>query len=391
MPRHAAKKGHKNNNYCAISSPPQRHSLPTLGFMFTLIGRRKVRGLPTNDDILEELTPRSCVIKCIKDHYGSYVMNMAPGSGVTVIETVKDSLQIIELIEPQRLQFVVDAITNSPSDSQKRPVLEQLHGNVSKLLEKNRTDNLQFADWSKHVVELAHDPRGSKFIQQKLECANSTEKAQLVDALRGHVLTLAMHKSGNHVIRKALKTIINELLTQVIPLSLHEDGSWVIRFVLEHCTEQQKRPVLEQLLDNVLSLVTDKYGSYVIEHVIEHGLPEDRARIVRSLQGDILKNIHRKCICSIIEKCLTFGTTEQKNALVDQVCADNGSGKPPLLEMMKQFAKDVVQKMLNVADSARHQKMMFVINTAPIKNTKKRSAKSLTHTDQTPQQRGGAE
>uniref|UniRef100_A0A914IFS8 PUM-HD domain-containing protein n=1 Tax=Globodera rostochiensis TaxID=31243 RepID=A0A914IFS8_GLORO len=404
--------------------------------------------------ILEELTPRSCVIKCIKDHYGSYVMNM-----------------IFELIEPQRLQFVVDAITNSPSDSvaslsvhqyasrviecvlehcteqQKRPVLEQLHGNVSKLLEKNRTDNLQFADWSKHVVELAHDPRGSKFIQQKLECANSTEKAQLVDALRGHMVALALHKIGNHVIRTALETIITEILAQVIPLSLHEYGNWVIRrllehcteqqkrhvleqlhgnvstlvtdkhgsfvirhviehgteqqkrpvleqllenvstlvtdkygsyvirVVIEHCTEQQKRPMLEQLLENVSTLVTDKYGSFVIRHVIEHGRPEDRERIVRNLQGNIMKNTHLHSFCSIIEKCLIFGTTEQKNALIDQVCADNGSGKPALLEMMKRpFAKDVVQKMLNVADSARHQKMMFVINTAPIKNTKKRSA-----------------
>uniref|UniRef100_A0A914IDE4 PUM-HD domain-containing protein n=1 Tax=Globodera rostochiensis TaxID=31243 RepID=A0A914IDE4_GLORO len=131
--------------------------------------------------------------------------------------------------------------------------------------------------------------------------------------------------------------------------------------MLEHCTEQQKRPVLEQLLDNVPTLVTDQYGSFVIERVIEHGLPEDRERIVRTLQGDILKT-HYKSICSIIEKCLIFGTTEQKNALIDQVCADDGTGKPPLLQMMKQqFANDVVLKMVDGADSAHRDKMMFAI------------------------------
>uniref|UniRef100_A0A183CMY1 PUM-HD domain-containing protein n=1 Tax=Globodera pallida TaxID=36090 RepID=A0A183CMY1_GLOPA len=198
-------------------------------------------------EIIEELTPRSCVIRCIKDQYGSPVMKT-----------------IFELIEPQRLQFVVDAILSSPSDS-------------------------------------------------------------------------------------------------VASLSLHEYGSWVIRSVLEHCTEQQKRPVLEQLLDNVPTLVTDQYGNYVIQHVIEHGRPEDRERIVRSLQGNILKT-HHKSICSIIEKCLIFGTTKQKNSLIDQVCADDGTGKPPLLQMMKQqFANDVVLKMVDGADSAHRDKMMFAI------------------------------
>uniref|UniRef100_A0A183CCZ9 PUM-HD domain-containing protein n=1 Tax=Globodera pallida TaxID=36090 RepID=A0A183CCZ9_GLOPA len=199
-------------------------------------------------EIIEELTPRSCVIRCIKDQYGSHVMKT-----------------IIELIEPQRLQFVVDAILSSPSDS-------------------------------------------------------------------------------------------------VASLSLHECGYRVIQLVLEHCTEHQKRPVLEQLQEKVPSLVTDPYGNYVIQHMIEHGLPEDRERIVRSLQGDILKHIYRKAICNIIEKCLTFGTTEQKNSLIDQVCADDGTGKPPLLQMMKQqFANDVVLKMVDGADSAHRDKMMFAI------------------------------
>uniref|UniRef100_A0A914IDI6 PUM-HD domain-containing protein n=1 Tax=Globodera rostochiensis TaxID=31243 RepID=A0A914IDI6_GLORO len=402
----------------------------------------------------------------------------------------------------------------SSSSSSNRP------SHRSKLLDdyhNRRTANLQLADLGKDAVAFALDPHGSRFIEQKLERANPTEKAQLVDALRGHVLTLAQQVYGSHVIEKALKSIINEILAQVIPLSFHKYGSRVIERMLEHCAEQQKRPVLEQLLDNVPTLVTDKYGCFVIQHVIEHGLPEDRARIVRSLQGDImkyaqdkfasnviekcltcgtadqkralfdnicvggpqtlrnarqlmadefgshviekffeygtddqkaqlvdalrghvlelalqmygshviraalksiieeltprskrpvleqlldnvptlvtdqygsyvielvlehgrpedrerivrslqgdiLKNIHRRSICSIIEKCLIFGTTEQKNALIDQVCADDGTGKPPLLQMMKQqFAADVVLKMVDGADSAHRDKMVFAI------------------------------
>uniref|UniRef100_A0A914IH57 PUM-HD domain-containing protein n=1 Tax=Globodera rostochiensis TaxID=31243 RepID=A0A914IH57_GLORO len=308
-------------------------------------------------EIIEELTPRSCVIRCIKDQYGAYVMNM-----------------IIELIEPQRLQFVVDAILSSPSDSQ--------------------------------VASLSLHEYGSRVIRHVLEHCAEQQKRPVLEQLLDNVPTLITDKHGSFVIQLVLEhgrpedreRIVRSLHEKVTCLSLHKYGNLVVQRILEHCTEQQKRPVLEQLLDNVPSLVadqygnyviqyvvehgrpedrerivrclhenvptlvTDQYGSYVIELVLEHGRPEDRERIVRSLQGGILKNIHRKSICSIIEKCLIFGTTEQKNALIDQVCADDGTGKTPLLQMMKkQFANDVVVKMVDGADSAHRDKMMFAI------------------------------
>uniref|UniRef100_A0A183CKG9 PUM-HD domain-containing protein n=1 Tax=Globodera pallida TaxID=36090 RepID=A0A183CKG9_GLOPA len=305
-------------------------------------------------------------------------------------------IQKIRHVQTVRLTFLHQCIKNecpavlscactTPSSS-KRP------SRRSKLLDdyrNNRTANLQLTDLGDHVLEFALDPFGSRFIEQKLACASPTEKAQLVKALRGRLLTMSKKLHGCAVIKAVLKSVdkasqiemIEELtparrsrvikcikdhygskvMDTVASLSLHEYGSWVIRSVLEHCTEQQKRPVLEQLLDNVPTLVTDQYGNYVIQHVIEHGRPEDRERIVRSLQGNILKT-HHKSICNIIEKCLVFGTTEQKNALIDQVCADDGTGKPPLLQMMKQqFANDVVLKMVDGADSAHRDKMMFAI------------------------------
>uniref|UniRef100_A0A914IH05 PUM-HD domain-containing protein n=1 Tax=Globodera rostochiensis TaxID=31243 RepID=A0A914IH05_GLORO len=268
--------------------------------------------------IIEELTPRSCVIRCIKDQYGAYVM-----------ET------IFELIEPQRLQFVVNAILSSPSE----------------------------------VASLSLHEYGNWVIRHVLEHCTEQQKRLVLEQLLDNVLTLVTDKYGSHVIQHVIEhgrpedreRIVHRLHEKATSLSLHEYGNWVIRRVLEHCTEQQKRPVLEQLHEKVPSLVTDQYGNYVIERVIEHGRPEDRERIVRSLQGDILKT-HYKSICSIIEKCLIFGTTEQKNALIDQVCADDGTGKTPLLQMMhKQFANDVVLKMVDGADSAHRDKMMFAI------------------------------
>uniref|UniRef100_A0A183CCA0 PUM-HD domain-containing protein n=1 Tax=Globodera pallida TaxID=36090 RepID=A0A183CCA0_GLOPA len=214
------------------------------------------------------------------------------------------------------------ASSSSNRPSHRFKLLDEHRNNSgSKLLDayhNNRAANLQLADLGKHAVAFALDPQGSRFIQQKLRRANSTETAQL---------------------------LINEITAQVTPLSLHEHGNWVIRCVLEHCTEQQKRPVLEQLHDNVLSLVTDPYGNYVIQHVIEHGLLEDRDRIAHILKGDIMKYAQDKFASNIIEKCLICGTADQKKALIDNVCG----GGPKTLQnarqlMADEFGTHVIQK-----------------------------------------------
>uniref|UniRef100_A0A183CAU2 PUM-HD domain-containing protein n=1 Tax=Globodera pallida TaxID=36090 RepID=A0A183CAU2_GLOPA len=327
------------------------------------------------------------------------------------VRNILNGQQIIHKIrhvQTVRLMFLHQYIKNEcpavlslgarmASTSSNRPIQR------SKLLNDYRTNrigaNLQLTDLGDHVLEFALDPRGSRFIEQKLGHANPTETAHLMDALRGNVLTLSKNLYGSHVIQKALESItslschecgsrviecvlehcteqqkrpaleqlndnvltlatdqhgnfviqhlikhglpedreriVRSLHEKVTSLSIHEYGNRVIECVLEHCTEQQKRPMLEQLHGNVLSLVTDPYGCFVIQHVIEHGLLEDRERIVRSLQGDIMKNGHLNSFCNVVNKCLIFGTMEQKNVLIDEVCTDNGFGHPPLLEMMK--------------------------------------------------------
>lgn len=72
----------------------------------------------------------------------------------------------------------------------------------------------------------------------------------------------------------------------------------MIQRVLEHCTDEQKRPVLDQLHKHVKSLIVDQYGNYVIQHVIEHGSLEDRDRIVNQVKVS-------DCICCSFGKHFT--------------------------------------------------------------------------------------
>lgn len=75
----------------------------------------------------------------------------------------------------------------------------------SKLLEdfrNNRYSNLQLRDLTNHIVEFSQDQHGSRFIQQKLERASSTEKQLVFNEIISSAYNLMTDVFGNYVIQK---------------------------------------------------------------------------------------------------------------------------------------------------------------------------------------------
>jgi pumilio RNA-binding family len=223
-----------------------------------------------------------------------------------------------------------------------------------------------------NVMNLALQMYGCRVIQKALEAVDSVQQLELLSEMEGQVLKCVKDQNGNHVVQKVIERVDPKKLQFIIDafvsgspdtvcnLSTHPYGCRVIQRVLEHCLDEQKRPVLEQLHDNIRTLVTDQYGNYVIQHVIEHGTHEDRDRIVDGIKGNVLKFAQHKFASNVIEKCLTCGSAHHRNALIVEVCGEGLN--TPLLEMMRDpFANYVVQKMLDVADSVHRKKMMLAI------------------------------
>uniref|UniRef100_A0A0N5AMI7 PUM-HD domain-containing protein n=1 Tax=Syphacia muris TaxID=451379 RepID=A0A0N5AMI7_9BILA len=227
-----------------------------------------------------------------------------------------------------------------------------------------------------NVMTLALQMYGCRVIQKALESIESDQQMEILKEMEGQVLRCVKDQNGNHVVQKVIERVDPSKLQFIIDafvqpgdnstvssLSTHPYGCRVIQRVLEHCTEEQKRPVLDQLHLHIKDLVVDQYGNYVIQHVIEHGSMEDRDRIVQQIKGDVLRFAQHKFASNVIEKCLTCGAVNHKNALITEVCGNpNDAATTPLLQMMKdQYANYVVQKMLDVADSVHRKKMMLAI------------------------------
>lgn len=90
-----------------------------------------------------------------------------------------------------------------------------------------------------HVVEFSGDQHGSRFIQQKLETANSDEKEQLFREIQPNALQLMTDVFGNYVIQK----------------------------LFEHGNQVQKRVLAEQMKNHVMELSMQMYGCRVVQKV----------------------------------------------------------------------------------------------------------------------------
>lgn len=89
------------------------------------------------------------------------------------------------------------------------------------------------------MVEFSGDQHGSRFIQQKLETANSDEKEQVFHEIQPNCLQLMTDVFGNYVVQK----------------------------LFEHGNQTQKKILANQMKGHVLALSTQMYGCRVVQKV----------------------------------------------------------------------------------------------------------------------------
>lgn len=89
--------------------------------------------------------------------------------------------------------------------------------------------------------------------------------------------------------------------------------------MLEHCEEQQIRPILNEVFERVLDLTKDMYGNYVISHVLEHGKPSDKTFVINKMKKKVMMFSMHKFGSNVIEKCLNHGDKKQKEELINEI------------------------------------------------------------------------
>jgi len=178
-----------------------------------------------------------------------------------------------------------------------------------------------------HIVEFCGDRDPSKFLQTKLETANSEEKERVFNEVLPNALQLMKDCFGNYVIQKLFehcdqkqkKTLADKMKGHVVELSNSQYGCRVVQKALEHILIDQQAELVSELENNVLECVRNNNGNHVVQVAIVQ-CPSSTIRfIVQALKGQVFDLASHGYGCRVIQRCLEKCLPADKRAIMDEL------------------------------------------------------------------------
>uniref|UniRef100_A0A8C7Z8Q6 PUM-HD domain-containing protein n=1 Tax=Oryzias sinensis TaxID=183150 RepID=A0A8C7Z8Q6_9TELE len=223
-------------------------------------------------DIVRELDGH--VLKCVKDQNGNHVVQ-----------------KCIECVQPQALQFIIDAfqgqvfvlsthpygcrviqrILEHCTQEQTLPILEELH---------------------QHSEQLGQDQYGNYVIQHVLEHGRPEDKSKIVAEVRGKVLALSQHKFASNVVEKCV---------------IHSSRAERALLIDEVCCQKDGPH------SALYTMMKDQYANYVVQRMIDMAEPAQRKIIMHKIRPHIAtlrKYTYGKHILAKLEKYYMKSGTE---------------------------------------------------------------------------------
>uniref|UniRef100_A0A8C6TT97 Pumilio RNA-binding family member 2 n=1 Tax=Neogobius melanostomus TaxID=47308 RepID=A0A8C6TT97_9GOBI len=230
-------------------------------------------------DIVRELDGH--VLKCVKDQNGNHVVQ-----------------KCIECVQPQALQFIIDAfqgqvfvlsthpygcrviqrILEHCTQEQTLPILEELHQHSEQLGQKYQGVSLEMTPKSYYSVSrdaLFKDQYGNYVIQHVLEHGRPEDKSKIVAEVRGKVLLLSQHKFASNVVEKCV---------------IHSSRAERALLIDEVCCQKDGPH------SALYSMMKDQYANYVVQRMI------DMAEPIRPHIATLRKYTYGKHILAKLEK-----------------------------------------------------------------------------------------
>ncbi|EXJ72185.1 uncharacterized protein A1O5_04689 [Cladophialophora psammophila CBS 110553] len=276
------------------------------------------------------------------DFYGFDQAMYTPASLQPAVNNFQYDVQIP--VQPMRMNPLAhpyvghghSGITNFPSGP-RMPVREpeQSHIVRSPLLEEFRMNSktnrrFELKDIYNYVVEFSGDQHGSRFIQQKLETANSDEKEQIFKEIQPNLLQLMTDVFGNYVIQKMFehgnqtqkKILAHQMKGHVLHLSMQMYGCRVVQKAFEHVLTDQQASLVKELDGpnlQILKVVKDQNGNHVVQKAIERIPGEHIQFIVDAHRGQMAKMSTHQYGCRVVQRMLEHCQPQAKRVILDEL------------------------------------------------------------------------
>ncbi|KHN99610.1 Armadillo-like helical [Metarhizium album ARSEF 1941] len=204
----------------------------------------------------------------------------------------------------------------------------------SVLLDEFRLSNksskrYELKDIYNHLVEFSGDQHGSRFIQQKLESANSDEKDQVFREIEPNAIQLMKDVFGNYVIQKFFehgnqvqkKVLAEKMKGKVVDLSVQVYACRVVQKALEHVLVEQQAELTKELEPDILRVIRDQNGNHVVQKIIELVPRQHINFITDAVRGQITGLASHTYGCRVIQRMLEHGTESDKAEIMMELHA----------------------------------------------------------------------
>lgn len=314
----------------------------------------------------------------------------------------------LQQLSPGYMQLLPAINTMNIGDPQAQPRDSPIGDGVQSALmyefkSNTKAKRYELRDIYDHIAEFSGDQHGSRFIQTKLETANSDEKERVFREIEPNAIPLMTDVFGNYVIQKFFehgdqthkKILANKMKGKVLSLSLQMYGCRVVQKALDHVLVDQQAQLISELENYVLKCVKDQNGNHVIQKAIERCPADTIGFIIAAFQGQIQHLSIHPYGCRVVQRCLekcdlpskasimmelmdgiqTMISDQFGNYVVQHIVAhDDGEAKDRVLGIVAQglegyskhkFASNVVEKCLEKSDDHwRHHVAQQLVYTA---------------------------
>ncbi|KAM7207369.1 Armadillo-type fold [Naviculisporaceae sp. PSN 640] len=242
--------------------------------------------------------------------------------------------------------------TDKDKDSLDRsPLLQEFRAYV-KSGRLDRDKRWELRDIFGHVCEFSGDQHGSRFIQGKLETANSDEKSTVFEEICPNALALMKDIFGNYVIQKLFehgnlaqkRVLAGKMRGWVEVLSRQMYACRVVQKALEHVLVEQQAELVKELEPDIMNLMMDQNGNHVIQKVVELVPREYIGFIMDCFKGRVNALSEHQYACRVIQRALEHGSEQDKRAILNEV-----HEHIPMM-VMNQFGNYVAQHVIEKGD-----------------------------------------
>ncbi|KAL2270385.1 hypothetical protein VTJ83DRAFT_2569 [Remersonia thermophila] len=199
-----------------------------------------------------------------------------------------------------------------------------------------------------HIVEFCGDQHASRFIQSKLETANSEERARVFAEIEPNTIQLMKDVFGNYVMQKLFehgdqvqkKVLASAMKGKVVDLSTQMYGCRVVQKALEHVLVAQQVELVKELEPELIAVSMDQHGNHVIQQAIALVPREHLNTMMAGFKGHICDLASHQYGCRVIQRVLEHGSDDDKLSMMKEL----HTGVQKLLTDM--FGNYVIQHVL---------------------------------------------